>query len=317
MNLYRLKIYLAGIALLMLISCVKENSTAYNEEAVLFCYAKAGESIDSLYFTKTGGVNEAISFENLGISGAVISLYEKSLLETEFTLVNTLSEYENKKGLYYLPEADFPEGFMTGYTYRIEALHEDFEKITAETVCPPPLDNIVAKNIETGSILDPAVTDTVYYRRGRSYDDIKFYSCSFDSLPVILDERMASYRIIPDDLYRYDETFWLEDTTSAVWDEYPVETRIWKNKEKYGKDFMEYFIRSMSIHWYALYHGGLNTLVFSSTDKVFRSYMETLYDPNGRYTNVAGGYGLFSISNSNSDKSIYKIYVKTLEDKYH
>lgn len=317
MNLYRLKIYLAGIALLILISCVKENSTAYNEEAVLFCYAKAGESIDSLYFTKTGGVNEAISFENLGISGAVISLYEKSLLETEFTLVNTLSEYENKKGLYYLPEADFPEGFMTGYTYRIEALHEDFEKITAETVCPPPLDNIVAKNIETGSILDPAVTDTVYYTRGRSYDDIKFYSCSFDSLPVILDERMASYRIIPDDLYRYDETFWLEDTTSAVWDEYPVETRIWKNKEKYGKDFMEYFIRSMSIHWYALYHGGLNTLVFSSTDKVFRSYMETLYDPNGRYTNVAGGYGLFSISNSNSDKSIYKIYVKTLEDKYH
>lgn len=319
MNLYKLKIYLAGIAFLILISCVKENSTAYNEKAVLFCYAKAGESIDSLYFSRTGGVNEAISFENLGISGAVISLYERAPLQTEYTLVSTLSEYEAKKGLYYLPQSGFPDGFKTGYAYRVEALHDDYDKVYAETVCPPPLDSIRAVNLQTGQTLiseaeDPLAVDTVYYERGLSYDDIKLYNCSFDSIPVILDERMASYRIIPNDLYRYDETFWLEDTTSAVWDKYSVETRIWKNKDKYGKDFMEYFIRSMSIHWYALYHGGLNTLVFSSTDKVFRSYMETLYDPDGRFTNVAGGYGLFSISNSNSDKSIYKIYVKTLEE---
>jgi hypothetical protein len=301
-------------------SCESQNSTDYKDKPVLFCFAKALSTIDSLYFSSTGGINEAINYENLGISGAEITLYEKSPEQEEYSFVGILNEYSGRKGLYYLPSAVFPIGFKAGHSYRITANHADLGELSAETVCPPPLDSIVAKNMGSGKILasiaeDPSAVDTLYYKRGRSYDDIKFYGCSFDSLPVILDKRMASYRIIPDELNRYDETFWLEDTTSAVWDNYPVETRIWKNKDKYGKDFMEYFIRSMSVHWYALYHGGMNTLVLSSTDQAFRSYMETLYDPDRRYTNVKGGYGLFSLSNSSSEKSVYRVFIVPAENK--
>ncbi len=231
MRLLKFKIILCTIAFTLILSCGIEKTTSYKDKPVLFCYAKAGESIDSLYFSRTGGVNESISFSNLGISGAIISLYERAPFSTEFSLVGILSEYETRIGVYYLPQSDFTEGFRAGYFYRIEAIHDDLDRISAETLCPPPLGNIVARNLETGDILtsvteDPSAVDTVYYRRGRSYDDIRFYSCSFDSLPVILDKRMASYRIIPDDLYRYDEAYWLEDTTSVVWDKYPVETRI-------------------------------------------------------------------------------------------
>jgi hypothetical protein len=313
-----LKIFVGIISVLIIISCETGSSTAYTEKLVLFCYAQADSTIDSLYLTSTGKINEAINLENLGISGAAVRLFEREIGEADFVLAGTLAEYSERKGIYYLPVSELFGGFKTGFSYRIEAEYNGYDKVSAETVCPPPLENISARNLSNGTGLtstseNPSAVDTLYYRRGRSYDDVRIVSCSFDSIPLIMEGRMASYRIVPDDLYRHDQSFWLEDTASAVWDKYPVETRIFKNKEKFGKDFMEYFIRSISIYWYAVYHGGMNTVIVSSTDRAFKSYMETLYDPDGRYTNVEGGLGLFSISNSSSDKSRYRVFVKSLE----
>jgi len=247
MKIY-IKILILTAMLCLIISCETGNSTKYEEKLTLFCYAKADSTIDSLYLTGTGSVNEAINLENLAVSGADIKLFERSPSDSVFTLIGTRAEYPDRHGVYYLPQTDFPGGFMTGYSYRIEAAHNDFDAVSAETVCPPPLDDVVVKNTETDTemisiIEDPSAVDTLYYRRGQSFDDIKLVSCSFDSLSILFDERMASYRIVPDDICRTDTSFWMEDTTEAVWEDYPIETRIFKDKEKYGSDFMEYFLR--------------------------------------------------------------------------
>jgi len=320
MKIY-IKILILTAMLGLIISCETGNSTKYEEKLTLFCYAKADSTIDSLYLTGTGGVNEAINLENLAVSGADIKLFERSPSDSVFTLIGTLAEYPDRHGVYYLSDIGFPGGFRTGYSYRIEAAHNDFDAVSAETVCPPPLDDVVVKNTETDTemisvIEDPSAVDTLHYRRGQSFDDIKLVSCSFDSLSILFDERMASYRIIPDEICRIDTSFWTEDTTEAVWEDYPIETQIFKDKERYGSDFMEYFLRNISIYWYALYHEGMNTIIFSATDKAYRSYMESRYGGEERYTNVSNGLGLFTISNSSADRSRYRVYVKSLEEKY-
>jgi hypothetical protein len=60
----------------------------------------------------------------------------------------------------------------------------------------------------------------------------------------------------------------------------------------------------------------MHTVVFSSTDRAFRSYMESLYGGEERYSNVINGIGLFTISNSSAVRSRYRVYVKSLEEKY-
>ena len=320
MKIY-IRILILSAILGLIISCETGSSTKYEEKLTLFCYAKADSTIDSLYLSRTGGVNESINLENLAVSGAEISLFEKSPIDTAFTLIGNLSEYSDRQGIYYLPQTGFPGGFRTGYSYRIEAAHEDYNAVSAETVCPPPLEDVTVKNIVNDTEMisiteDPSAVDTLYYRRGQSFDDIKLVSCSFDSLSIIFEERMASYRIVPDEICRIDTSFWLEDTTETVWEDYPIETRIFKDKERYGSDFMEYFLRSISIYWYALYHEGLHTVIFSSNDKTFRSYMESLYGGEERYTNVNNGLGLFTISNSSAVRSRYRVFVKSLENKY-
>ncbi|HQO10564.1 MAG TPA: DUF4249 family protein [Clostridiales bacterium] len=302
-------------------SCESSDSAGYKEKMTLFCYAKADSTIDSLFLMRTGDVNESISLNSLGISGAAVVLFEKSAEDYAYSVVDTLHEYSERPGIYYLAENEFPGGFKTGYFYKIEAEHSDHGHVYAETVCPPELDDILVRNYKTGQEMvamqvDPAASDTVYYRRGKGFDDVKLITCSFDSLSIILDGRIASYRLVPDDICRTDTSFWLEDTTETVWEDYPTETQIFKDREKYGSDFFEYYIRSISINWYALYHSGIHTLVLSSCDKVFRSYMETVYGGEERYSNVVNGLGLFSLSNSSSVRSRYRVYVKSLENKY-
>lgn len=317
-----LKILIICTAAAWLISsCERSDPAGYNEKLTLFCYAKADSTIDSLYLMRTGNVNEPISLNSLGVSGAAVVLFQKAAADSAYSAVDTLHEYSERPGIYYLTENEFPEGFKTGYFYKIEAEHSDHGKVYAETVCPPQLDDIVVKNYRTDQEMvsmseDPASTDTIFYRRGKGFDDVKLITCSFDSLSIILDGRIASYRLVPDDICRTDTSFWLEDTTQTVWEDYPVETQIFKDREKYGSDFYEYYIRSISINWYALYHTGMHTLILSSCDKVFRSYMETVYGGDERYSNVVNGYGLFSISNSSAEKSRYRIFVKSLENKY-
>jgi len=319
-NIY-IKILISTAVLTLIISCETGDSTEYGEQLALYCYAKADSTIDSLYLTRTGGVNESINVGNLGVSGATVILYERSPDDTIFTLAGSLSEYTDRRGIYYMPETDFTGGFKTGYTYRIEAVHPDYGMIYAETVCPPELTDITVSNSVTGAEMvslteDPLAVDTLYYKRGESFDDLELVSCRFDSLLILFEDRMASYRIVPDEICRTDTSFWLEDTTETVWEDYPIETQIFKDKKRYGSDFIDYYLRSIQIYWYALYHEGMNTIIFSSTDKVFRSYMEARYGGEERYTNVVNGLGLFSLSNSSAVRSRYRVYVKSLEKKY-
>lgn len=318
-NMIRTLIFTAVLSLL--ISCETGKTTGYDEKLTLFCYAKADSVIDSLYLSRTGGVNEPISLDNLGVSGAEIRLFEKTAENEEYVLIGNLSEYDQRKGVYYLTEADFPEGFKEGYFYKLVISHDGYDEIYAETVCPPELTGITVKNTENDEQIasmteSPGSVDTVYYRRGVSFDDIKLIECRFDSLPVLLEERMASFRIVPDEICRLDTSFWLEDTTKTFWEEYPFETRIFKNKENYGKETVDYYLRTMPVYWYMFYHEGPHTVIFSSTDRVFRQFIESFGGGEERYTNVINGTGLFSISNSSSDRSRYRIQVISLEDKY-
>ena len=318
-NMIRTLIFTAVISLM--ISCETGKTTGYDEKLTLFCYVKADSVIDSLYLSRTGGVNEAISFENLGVSGADISLFEKAAENEEYALIGNLTEYSDRKGVYYLREGDFTEGFKEDFYYKIEVSHDDYDDIYAETVCPPELLDITVKNTENDEQIasmteDPLAVDTIYYRRGLSFGDIKLIECRFDSLPILFEERMASFRIVPDEICRLDTSFWLEDTTKTVWEDYSFETRIFKNKDNYGKETTDYYLRTMPVYWYMFYHEGLHTVIFSSTDRVFRQFVESFGGGEERYTNVVNGTGLFSISNSSSDRSRYRIYVKSLEDKY-
>ncbi len=316
-----LRYIVSAAAAVLIISCEKGSSTRYEEKLVLYCYAMADSTIDSLYLSRSGGVNERINMENLGVSGALITLLCKTPSDSSFSTVGTLSEYPGRNGLYFLPDADFADKFRPMHTYRLDVYHEDHGRISAQTVCPPELGIFSVKNVEKNSEMvpaeeDPLAVDTLYYRRGDGFDDFEMVRCRFDSLLILADQRMASYRIVPDEISRTDTSFWLEDTTETVWNKYPAVTKLFKNKEKYGKDFTEYYLRSMSIYWYALYHEGPHTVIFSSKDRSFRSYMETLYGGEERFTNVEGGYGLFTISNSSGQKSRYRVYVKSLENKY-
>jgi len=319
-NIY-IKILISAAVLTLIISCETGDSTEYGEQLALYCYAKADSTIDSLYLTRTGGVNESINLGNLGVSGATVILYERSASESDYLPVDTLAEYIDRHGIYYLPETGFPGGFKEGYSYMIEAVHPDYAMIHAETVCPPELTDITVSNSATGVEMvslteDPSAVDTLYYKRGESFDDLELVSCRFDSLPILFENRMASFRIVPDEICRTDTSFWLEDTTETVWEDYPIETQIFKDKKRYGSDFLDYYLRSIQIYWYALYHEGMQTVIFSSTDQVFRSYMEARYGGEERYTNVVNGLGLFSLSNSSAVKSGYRVYVKSLERKY-
>ncbi|MDY0017023.1 MAG: DUF4249 family protein [Candidatus Delongbacteria bacterium] len=308
-------------ALITIMSCETGSSTRYEEKLALYCYAKADSTIDSLYLSRTGGVNESINMENLGLSGATVTLSVKAPSDSVYSIVGILSEYPDKKGIYFLPEADFPDRFITGYSYRIDVTHNDHEAIYAESVCPPELTGIIVKNVEKDAEMvsieeDPSAVDTLFYRRGESFDDIELMRCRFDSLIILAEHRMASFRIVPDEICRIDTSFWLEDTTETVWEDYPIETRIFKDTEKYGHDFTDYYLRSMSIYWYTLYHEGMHTIVFSATDAAFRNYMESFYGGEERYTNVINGIGLFTLSNSSAVRSRYRIYVRSLENKY-
>ncbi|HXK49660.1 MAG TPA: DUF4249 family protein [Clostridiales bacterium] len=318
---FYIRILIVVSMLVLIVSCETGSSTKYDETLTVFCYAKADSTIDSLYISRTGRVNEPISFDNLGVSGAEIKLYERSPVESDYTLIGTLSEYTERAGIYYLPSSDFPGGFKTGYSYRIEVLHDDSDDIYAETVCPPELTGITVKNVKSDTEMtslyeDSLATDTVYYERGESFDDLKLISCEFDSLLILAEERMASFRIVPDEICRIDTSFWLEDTTKNVWEDYPIETQIFKDQKKYGQDVVEFYLRSFPVYWYNFYHEGMHTIIFSSTDKVYRAFMESRYGGGERYTNVVNGLGLFTIGNASGARSRYRVYVKSLENKY-
>ena len=116
----------------------------------------------------------------------------------------------------YLSSASFPGGFKVDHEYRVEAWHPNFNEVSAEATCPPPLANIVAMNIETSSVMismdeDPLHVDTLFYRRGDSMFDNEMLKCNFDPTDLLAEERLASFRIVPDDSLRYNENFWLED----------------------------------------------------------------------------------------------------------
>ena len=49
-------------AILMLISCETGNSTAFEEKLVMFSYAQADSTIDSLYLSRSGEINDVFNF---------------------------------------------------------------------------------------------------------------------------------------------------------------------------------------------------------------------------------------------------------------
>ena len=317
MNYSRIVLYISFLILILMISsCETGDSTAYDEKPVLFCYAAADSTLDSLYLSRTGGVNEPIDFNYLAVSGASVSLFEMPPDSSYFSKIGDLREYTEKNGIYYLDEIGFLEGFKPGYTYRIEVSHPDFESISAETVCPPQLEGIRATNNESGVEMSPNIVDTIFYRRGESYNDINLISCAFDSIAIMDQDRIAGYKIVPDEICRLDTSLWLEDTTSTVWEDYDFTMRIFKSQKNYGRNITDHFLRSMDIYWHRFYHEGMHTLIFFSTDQTYRSYLETRYGQDEIYSNVTNGYGLFTISNASSDRGRYRVFVKSLENKY-
>jgi len=286
----------------------------------MYLYAKADSTITDLYLSRTATVNESITMDNLGISGATIELYEKAPDSLLFRYVDTLDEKIDTIGVYYLPSASFPSGFKVDHKYRIEVYHPDYNDISAEAVCPPPLSDIVAMNIETSSVMlsmddDPLHVDTLFYRRGESMFDNEMLKCNFDPTDLLAEERLASFRIVPDDSLRYNENFWLEDTTKVVWEEYELPIKMFKKKSKYGEDLVRYSILDISMNWGSFYHSGLHTIVFSSTDKIMRDYQASIHSSDEIYTNIENGFGLFTIGNSSGVKNRYRVYVKSLEDR--
>ncbi|MCK5760736.1 MAG: DUF4249 family protein, partial [Candidatus Delongbacteria bacterium] len=261
---------LSTLLLLSLTSCEEGESTPYDETMVMYLHAKADSTITGLFLSRTATVNESITMDNLGIGGATIELLEKAPDSVNFISIGFLDEIVDSAGVYYLPSIDFPGGFKVDHEYRVEAYHLNYTEISAEATCPPPLTDIVATNIETHSVMlsmDDSLSyvDTLFYRRGDSMFDNEMLKCNFDPSDLLAEERLASFRIVPDDSLRYNENFWLEDTTKAVWDDYDIPVRMFKKKTKYGEDLVRYSILDISMNWSSFYHTGLHTIVFSST----------------------------------------------------
>ncbi len=311
------------ILLLLLTSCENGESTPYDETMVMYLHAKADSTITGLYLSRTATVNESITMDNLGIGGATIELLEKAPDSVIFTSIGFLDEFLDSVGVYHLDTLSFPfpGGFKVDHEYRVEAYHPNYTEISAEATCPPPLTNIVAMNIEAGSIMssieeDPSYVDTLFYRRGDSMFDNEMLKCNFDYLDLVAEERLATFRIVPDDSLRYNENFWLEDTTKVVWDEYELPVKMFKKKTKYGEDLVRYSILDISMNWTSFYHTGLHTIVFSSTDNAMREFLASgAHGSEDYYTNIENGFGLFTIGNSSGVKNRYRVYVKSLEQR--
>ncbi|MDA3885681.1 MAG: DUF4249 family protein [Candidatus Delongbacteria bacterium] len=314
-------ILLSIILLLSFTSCENGESTDYDETMVMYLFAQADSTISELYLSRTATVNESITMENLGISGATIELYEKAPDSLLFTEIGTLQEYEDTPGIYYLDSTVFSGGFKEGYRYRVEAYHSGYTSVSAQTICPPPLTNIVVSNPETLlPILSidqaPTIIDTLLYRRGESIFDNEMFKCNFDPSLLLQEERLASYTIIPDDTLKSNQDFWLEDTTKVNWEDYELYVKMFKSKKKYGEDLVDYNILDITIAWRQFYHEGLHTIVFSSTDNVMREFQASgAHGGTDIYSNVENGFGLFTIGNSSGDNSRYRVYVKSLEER--
>ncbi|MBN2789628.1 MAG: DUF4249 family protein [Candidatus Delongbacteria bacterium] len=312
---------LSIILLLTFISCENGESTEYDETMVMYLFAQADSTISELYLSRTATVNESVTMDNLGITGATVELYEKAPDSLLFTEVGTLQEFEDTPGVYYLDRMIFSGGFKPGFEYKLEAYHSGFISVSAQTVCPPPLTNIFATNPETSlPILSidqaPTVIDTLLYRRGESIFDNEMLKCNFDPEILLEEDRLASFMIVPDDTLKSDQNFWLEDTTKVYWDEYELYTKMFKSKKKYGEDLVDYNILDLTLYWRQFYHEGLHTIVFSATDNVMREFQASgAHGGNDIYSNVENGFGLFTIANSSGVNSRYRVYVKSLEER--
>ena len=158
--------------------------------------------------------------------------------------------------------------------------------------------------------------DTLFYRRGESMFDNEMIKCDFDYFDLVAEDRLASFRVIPDDSLKTNENFWLEDTTKIVWDDYELPVKMFKKKSKYGEDLARYSILDISMNWSSFYHTGLHTIVFSSTDNAMREFLASgAHVSEDYYTNIENGFGLFTIGNSSGVKNRYRVYVKSLEDR--
>ena len=318
------KIIITLISIILLISftsCENGESTPYDETMVMYLHARADSTITGLYLSRTATVNESITMDNLGIDGATIELLEKAPDSVTFAYIATLDEIIDSAGVYYLPSASFPGGFKVDHEYRVEAYHPSYTDISAEAICPPPLSNIVAMNIETSSVMlsmddDSSHVDTLFYRRGESMFDNEMLKCNFDPTNLLAEERLASFRIVPDDSLRYNENFWLEDTTKVIWEDYELPVKMFKKKTKYGEDLVRYSILDISMNWSSFYHTGLHTIVFSSTDNAMREFLASgAHGSEDYYTNIENGFGLFTIGNSSGIKNRYRVFIKSLEDR--
>lgn len=291
------------------ISCESSTESSLDDKMLLHLYASADSTIDSLYLSRYGKIEESITQKNLGISNAEVILieYNKTVADT----FGLLTEYPNRKGVYFLPDSLNFTGFKTGLKYRIAVKHTDYLPIYAETTCPEALNITAVYNSQTGKEMNVEVIDTLYYERGKSPLDFQFIECQY----LEMKDQLASFRLIPEER---DENFWLEDTTSSVWDEYPESILFFKDKKKYGEDQIRYFSQNIKMYWVNVYSRGYHNIVFSATDEVYKSYREGVMsdDPaDESYTNIIGGDGIFTINNSTNPNSRYRVYIKSLEER--
>lgn len=308
------KIVLIVVSLLLVLtSCTDETSSPFEDKISVFCYAYADSTLTKLSLARYGKLNEPVSQYDLGISDAEIELFEDG------NLIGRLEEYEEeeKKGVYHLPDSiDFV--FTANRTYKIEVQAAGYDACFAETICPPAIENLRVYNYQTDELLtsieeDPTFIDTVYYEWGVSPADNIMVSAYFDSTAIIEEERMVSFSLAPDN---YEDTFWLEDTTDAVWEDYPLSVKFMKEKDNYGINLYDYSIRDVDITWSHFYHKGEHTLTFASTDTEHYQYrvgFQGAYDEEP-YTNIIGGSGLFTISNPKGVKNRYRIFVVSNQD---
>lgn len=296
---------------LILISCDLSEDSNLTNKPVVYAYAKADSTLDSLYLSRYADLDEQVKFSNLAISGAKIYLYEEDIL------IDSLSEYHERAGIYH-QKKNSEHTFKSNLKYSLEIHTTEYGVTTAETHCPSALEDIFVINMQTGKLIAPfeenyTVVDTVLYERGKGLFDNEMIGITFNSNPLVAESRLVSFSLIPDHL---EKEYWLEDTTQNNWEEYPLAVQFFKTKKRYGRSFTDYWQYSINLNWDEYYHKGTQTLVIGATDNAFYEYTASQNSgaKSSKWTNVKNGFGLFSISNNSGEKNRYRIYVKSIHE---
>ncbi|MBN1968138.1 MAG: DUF4249 family protein [Candidatus Delongbacteria bacterium] len=292
---------------ILLFSCSETTDTKPEKKMTVYCYAEADSTFDRLSLTRNADFNELITQEVLGISGAEIKLFEN---ETEIGL---LKESEVENGIYFLDNQEFK--FVAGNEYELKVTHPDFPYVSARTVCPFPLDDIIAKDVSSNSILEsyednPLAVDTLEYYPSIEVSEDPLLFFNFDESSLDKNNGIAMIKYIPLDR---DSINFLEHFDD--FDDLDISVRAFKWEELYGKDNYNFFISYVKTWWYEFYCAKDHFIVLSATDEAYANYIESSHNGNNLdvYTNVENGKGLFTIKNSTGAKNRYRVYIKDMK----